>query len=307
MMTGCPIARLIFDERFWPRLRRDDDRVAQLVALLSDGVELPPVKIQKGTGLVLGGWHTVAAYQKLRRDTVPAEVVDVPDEERLLYAYREDATAALPYTTADVRDVARRLYQQRSNGKGANVVELARDLGRARQTVEDWLKDLIEADRERADLARQARTLAVHAFRAGDLSQRRIAELLGVDEKTVRNDAEISIAPHLADERVVESTRSLITWTAGHGATDAERRAAHEWLLERTNPAALHIARYIRALNHTDDWVTSAMRQLESLDSSGLIGVENCEDDDVQQKWRALMTKIDALVTRATQIKERTP
>lgn len=305
-MKEFPIARLVFDEQFWPRIRRDDDRVAQLATLLSDGIELPRVKIQKQTALVLGGWHTVAAYQNLRRDTVPVEVVDVPDDQRLLYAYREDATAALPYTAADVRSVARRLYQQRSNGKGANVVELARDLGRARKTVEDWLQDLIDAEHERDEINRQARALATHAFQAGGLSQRRIAELLGVDKKTVGNDGGIAITPHLADERIVDGARSLIALTAGRGSTDAERRAAQDWLLEQTNPSALHIARHLRALNHALDWVVSAKRQLEGIDTSGLVAASLSTDDTVRQKTSTLIAELHSIVTLTRHIEGRT-
>src|SRR5688572_12379092 len=142
-MREMPIDRLQFDEHLWPRVRRDDDRVAHLADVLTAGGRLPAVKVQRGSGLVLGGWHTVAAYERLQRSAVPVELVDVPASEQLLYAYREDVASALPYSDSDVRSVARRLYAQRSAviGDLPNVTDLARDLGRSMRTVAHWVED----------------------------------------------------------------------------------------------------------------------------------------------------------------------
>ena len=133
---------LTFDPVCWPRLIRDDVHVcSKLADVLRAGQSLPPIKVQRGSNLVLGGWHTVAACRIVGETTYFVELVDLPTEDRLLFAYREDVAAALPYSDADVKSVARRLYEQRScvNGELPNVTTLADDLGRTQQTVARWV------------------------------------------------------------------------------------------------------------------------------------------------------------------------
>lgn len=300
-MKECPIDRLVFDEQCWPRLRRDEDRIAQLAALLADGIALPAVKIQQGSAVVLGGWHTVAAYQRLGRDAVPVEVVKVPDDERLLYAFREDAEAALPYTAEDVRSVALRLYKQRSNGKGANVAELARDLGRARQTVETWLKSLVEAEREQSDRQRQARAVAVHAFLAGGLAQRRVAVLLGVAIGTVFSDAKSGIAEHLTESRIVSEAQSLIHLALGRGATTAEMEAARDWLIGQTDPE--HLERRERA--RVWGAIASEVRDIHERLAALALPESPADWAGCEQARSEIVQTIDPLLTYFGQLKAR--
>lgn len=229
-MPDMPIDRLQFDEQLWPRVQRDAARVAHLADVLISGGRLPAVKVQRGSGLVLGGWHTVAAYQCLERSVVPVELVDIPASEQLLYAYREDVTSALPYSDADVRSVARRLYGQRSasNGELPNVTTLARDLGRSQRTVARWVDDLVAKKQAAVDLKRQARELAVQAFRATGLATRRIAALLGVSQAQVNSDSQVANAVHLSDSAIVAEAQSAIHLALGQGATVAEMEAARD-------------------------------------------------------------------------------
>jgi hypothetical protein len=302
-LAEFPIANLIEDERFWPRVQRSEDRVTYLADVLSAGGILPAVKIQRGTAVVLGGWHTIAAYRRLHRDTVPVETVDIPPADQLLFAYHEDAAAALPYSAADVKSVARRLYRQRSNGQGANVVDIARDLGRARQTVEEWLADLVAADNERERLHRFGRAVAAHALSAARISQRRVGKLLGVSQKTVSNDAGLGITTHFADQSVVDMARGFIAETATRGSTPEERRRASDWLLEQVDPSALHYARQVRALNAALDWTRSAREQLDRIVTTDLVGTASSTSEDIGERRRALLTELEH-IRRRTQIIE---
>jgi hypothetical protein len=294
MKADFPMDRFVFDKRVWPRIDRDAARVAYLADVLTTGATLPPVKVQRGSGLVLGGWHTIEAYARLHRQTVPVEVVDVSDHELLLYAYREDVDAALPYSTADVRSVARRLYQQRSNGRPVNVEALARDLGRARKTVAEWVADLVADDAERESALRTGRAVAARAFIEGaKCSQRRAAELLGVDHRTLgRNGGSATVPQFPTDDHTVEAARGLIAESAGRESTPDERRMALDWILEQTNPEALAITRQSRALSHALEWTGSIIRQLQGIEIPVLAAAGSCPDADVRTKHQALRQQL---------------
>jgi len=298
-----PIARLTFDVSIYPRVDRSEARADHLADVLEAGGQLPAVKIQRGTQAVLGGWHTVAAYQRLGRADVPVEIVDVADADRLLYAYREDAEAALPYTAADVRSVARRLYQQRSNGQGANVDALARDLGRARQTVARWIEDLVAADTEREELGRQARALAVHALIHGaGCSQNRAAALLDVSRQTGASDAHVGIAGTLGDARVVDAAHAVLVQTAARGSLAREREDARDWLIEQIDPPRLRATQRLRALTHVVDWLAAAAEQVAHLAGDALGGSSEADDPPTQEAYARLGQLLAALRDAADRI-----
>jgi hypothetical protein len=234
------IDSLTFDPALWPRVTRDEARIEQLADVLRAGVELPPIKVQKGTTTVLGGWHTAAACRLVGEPSYFVEVVDVPPDERLLYAYREDVTAALPYSDKDTASVAQRLFRQRcTNGDMPNVVQLARDLGRARQTVDRWVADLVEQREKAIALKRAARVVAVQAFQASGLSTRRIEKLIGLSHGQVVSDAQVSIADHLKNSEVVAEAQSVIQLAISGGATVDEVEAARDWIIAQTDPGHL--------------------------------------------------------------------
>ena len=238
-MKRLPLDGLVFDDAVWPRVHLDEARVQHLADCLRAGQQLPPIKVQKGTSVVLGGRHTVSACRVVGEPTYFVEIVDVPPDERLLYAYQEDFAAALPYSDADVRSVAERLYQQRCvDGELPNVVAIAKDLGRSRQTLDDWLRELVKAREIEIAIMRAARAVAVQAFLAVGLSVRRIA-VFALSKSQVSRDAEISIAGHLKDSKIVAEAHSLIHLAIGHGATVAEVEAARDWLIGQTDPEHL--------------------------------------------------------------------
>jgi len=304
-MGAIALDTLTFDPALWPRLKRDPARVAHLVDVLEAGGTLPAIKVQEGTTLVLGGWHTAEACRRIGYVEYLVEFVDVPAADRLLYAYREDMTAALPYSPEDTQSVAERLYQQRSNGSTANVTQIARDLGRPEATIRVWLSRQIERDRQRHERERLARALVVAMLIEGpQLSQRRIAELLGVSLGTVSSDRNIAGAEHvITDDQVVSIARSLLAETAGRGSTEAERHAAADWLLAKLNPVALATARRHRAITDVSSWVGAVRRQLGALNISDLSG---CGDDPaVQHDREVVLADLAAIQEAVTEIQRR--
>src|SRR4029453_15789101 len=100
--TTIAIDALVCDPAIWPRLARSPERIAQLANLLEEGIQLPPVKVERQSRRVLGGWHTLAAYESRHETVVPIEWIDFPEDSpsgtALLFAYHVDVDAALPYT-----------------------------------------------------------------------------------------------------------------------------------------------------------------------------------------------------------------
>ncbi len=260
------IDSLTFDPALWPRVSRDEARVEHLADVLRAGQELPPIKVQKGTTTVLGGWHTAAACRLVGEPSYFVEVVDVAPDDRLLFAYREDVAAALPYSDKDTASVAGRLFDQRcTNGDMPNVAQLARDLGRAQQTVDRWLADRIEKREKAVALKRAARVLAVHAFQATGLSIRQIGTLIGVEKSQVSRDTQLSIAGHLKDSEIVAEAQSVIQLAISGGATVADVEAARDWIIAQTDPGHLERRERRRAWSNAASEIGDVRERLQAL------------------------------------------
>ena len=233
-----PLDTLVLDEKLWPRLWLDEDRVEHFVHLLAQGVELPPIKAAKNSLVVLGGWHTLHACQRAGRGEYPVEIVDVPEEDHLLFAYRDDMEAALSYSDTDVASVACRLYEQRdaaANGDGVNVAEIARDLQRSPRSVARWVHDLVEKSAERKARTRAARELAAQALLGIGVSKRKAARLLGVSEGQVRSDCQVAVTTHLGDEATVAAACALVEGAPGLRAHEAGQALA--WIAAQCDAA----------------------------------------------------------------------
>jgi transcriptional regulator with XRE-family HTH domain len=221
-----PIASLVLARAVYPRRDWEFNRVDSLVDVLEAGTQLPPITVQRGTGVVLNGWHRVKAYEALARTDIPVEEVDVADEDLLSFACRQDDAAALPYTQEDRKDVAGRLYYA-----GHDIAAVARVMHRSRQTVERWLHEDIARGAAGRRHEKAVRAVVVHALTGIGWSQRQIASRLGISQMQVRRDAQMSITSHLADEDqddLVDDARAAL---ARIGQDDQTvRQASLDWL-----------------------------------------------------------------------------
>jgi ParB-like chromosome segregation protein Spo0J len=234
-----PITSLVFSPAVYPRRHYSEERVEMFVDLLEAGTQLPPITVQRETGVVLAGVHRMKAYQRLERGSIPAVEVDVADEDLLTFAYQQDDMAALPYTLPDQQDVARRHYES-----GKNIATVAELVHRPRQTIERWLQREIAQATAYTERAQAVRAVVVQALSASGYSQREIAPLLGVSQATVNRDAQLSIANHLADANIdddatdepgkVVDDASGRLWdlrrNAQHAQVTARVEAAQQWL-----------------------------------------------------------------------------
>jgi len=284
-MTTLRINELVFDDTCYPRVRRDDARVKQLADLLEAGAELPPILVDKDTLVVLGGWHTVGAYEARDAATVPVKYVTIRDDDRLLFAYQQDVSAALPYQDVDVRKVARLEYDRRCRNGGATVDQIATALGRPLSTVHRWIADLVERKEQEREQQRNVRVVVVQAFLAVGVRPQQIAGFVGVTERQVRSDSQVGITSHLNDSRIVSAAQSQIHLALGQGATRDEVDRATEWLLAQTQPELLAQARATRAANTIE---SDLVRTLEFLRHAAAVDLPPMVD-----RYTALIQPID--------------
>ena len=78
-----PIATIIQDRAVWPRADYDADALARY----RDCPEaLPPVRVDRATGVLLDGFHRVRVHQEAGAETVPVVFEDCPPERQLARA-----------------------------------------------------------------------------------------------------------------------------------------------------------------------------------------------------------------------------
>jgi hypothetical protein len=246
-----PLKSLVLDKTLWPRIDLDEDRVNHFVHLLEAGVALPPIKAQRNSLVVLGGWHTYHACLRAGRDEYLVDLVDVSDEERLLFAYNDDVAAAMAYCDADVESVACRLYAQRAanlaNGELVNVAALARDLQRPQRTVARWVEDLVDEAEAARDRARVARELAVHALLATGRSKRKVATLFEISEMEVRRISQVAILSHLNSDPTIQEARQILRALSRDGIAEPDVEQALDWITEQEEALLSQAGAEVRA------------------------------------------------------------
>ncbi len=79
--NGCatfPIRDLVLIPELTPRDRLNEETI---IRYMESFPALPPIRVQKGSGVVVDGYHRVEAAIRLGLEEVPAEVEAIPDEE----------------------------------------------------------------------------------------------------------------------------------------------------------------------------------------------------------------------------------
>jgi hypothetical protein len=302
------VATLQFDERVWPRLARNTDRVVQLADRLEAGEKLPALKVDRKTRCVLSGWHTAAAYERRGQNEVPVEWVKLDDDPAaaLRFAYHVDDKAALPPTDADVRSVAKRLYELAINGNEEtepNVSAIAKELGRPRRTVDGWLEDLVRQRQEQIRLFKSARVVAVHAYLKTGLSQRNVAESFGISKTEVVRIGDLAITDHFEQPQVIDRALTLIAVASGR--TPEEAKAARDWVTEQTDPEQLRAQKASRVLAHIDGTLSTERAALQRIDLASIPSLEGLRYGLIESRQRQILESVDQIVTICHDIRRR--
>ncbi len=148
---------------------------------MRDGFEIDPIEVQIHPDedckyRILDGAHRFAAYKQIGATEIPLYIITLNSVDPLLYAAQK-AIGPLQLSESEARETSRRAYQ---NNPRLSSVEIGRAVGRSRQTIDLYVADL----RAVAGVETGIRLFGLH--RPG-LSQDRIAKIMGVDQKTIRN------------------------------------------------------------------------------------------------------------------------
>jgi hypothetical protein len=178
MTIQMPVSDVRFVKELYPRLKPLDD----VVERYRDALEsLPPIVIARD-GVLVDGYHRWQAHVREGSETIAAEDLgNLTDAEIRRESIQRNASHGQQLSQADKKRLAGALWRDFSDFKPAErVKEIAGLLAVSESVVRDkWTKDARQAEeRETRD-----RAWDLHL---NCLSQRQIAEDLGVDQATIK-------------------------------------------------------------------------------------------------------------------------
>jgi transposase len=189
-MPKIAITDVVFDLDIYPRAAWTEATIERYEENLSAGEVLPPIVLEEGTNRLLDGLHRYKAHQKLGLAEIDVTFDVIPaDTSPKLYAASLSARHGDRMSMSDCKAVAR---EEVSANPDANLAVVARMLGVHVSTLHRWCSDIGEHQK-------QLRQVKAILLVAAGWSQRKAADLLGVDEKTVRNYSQLRDIPHAED------------------------------------------------------------------------------------------------------------
>jgi len=220
---------VVIDPDVYPRSSVSEATVTKYAALMSEGVEFPPIIVERGTGRLLDGMHRHRAYEHSGVAMPEPEAHDIPEgSTALAYAALLNQGHGLPMRESDLRDIALDLFS-----KGATVAEAARHIGVPRTTVNDWVAPLLERRRAEEQRLRDVRNIGFRLLAEAGWTQQRIADHHGVGQSTV---AEI-----IGSDGFVAADNAALVWEAVATYSPIEPAVpgiADKWL----NPSKPHVS-----------------------------------------------------------------
>lgn len=166
------ISEIIIDENIYPRTSLCMETVERYREAIESGVKLPEIIITPDNRL-LDGRHRLEAHKLAGIDEVEVFVIESadPDVDSVTYNLRHGR----PLTREEIKAAARRWYRK------IPVQQIAETLGVTRQTVQNWVADLVK---EKEETREKIREKALE-MRAEGLTQEEVAEKLGVPQQTI--------------------------------------------------------------------------------------------------------------------------
>jgi hypothetical protein len=168
------IDEIRFDKESYPRDGFDNETVNSYMLNLD---KLPPIVVTKDKILV-DGYHRLLAHRLAGSAEIEVEVVDVPQDQILLEATRRNSLHGKQLTRAEKQRLARHFYKSNH----LTLSEISNVLAVSQGTLSNWLKDLINQEKEELkkqiiDLYLQCYTQEEIANKVG-ISQGRVAQII---------------------------------------------------------------------------------------------------------------------------------
>ncbi|MEW6698747.1 MAG: helix-turn-helix domain-containing protein, partial [Bacillota bacterium] len=166
------ISEIIIDENIYPRTSLCVETVERYLEAIESGVKLPEIIITPDNRL-LDGRHRLEAHKLAGVDEVEVIVKESedPDVDSVICNLKHGR----PLAKEEIKAAARRWY-----GK-MPVQQIAETLKVTRQTVQNWVADLVK---EKEETREKIREKALE-MRAEGLTQEEVAEKLGVPRQTI--------------------------------------------------------------------------------------------------------------------------
>ncbi len=265
---------IVFDISIYPRGEWAARTVERYSEALSAGEVLPPIVIEEGTNRLLDGLHRWKAHQQVGKDTIEAEVHEVPaGVPAKLYAASLSARHGDRMTGDDLKHVAREVVAANAE---FSMQTVARLLGVGRDTVGRWVGDI--TDRRQA-----VRRIQSHLLVGLGWSSRKTGAHLGISHTQVARDVESDIACHL-DDLLCDALEGLPDECKAVADEMRERLVFGRWTAEEQDLLASIRAGQTVVVNyhrHGDlvAWATSA-GLFERVDRKSVWGNPFVLDDD---------------------------
>lgn len=171
MTREIPINGVVFREDLYPRFEPDQALIQKYAYCLE---QLPPIKVNQNM-ILIDGFHRWKAHQLEKKETIKAEVIELPSEEALMImAFKTNSTHGQQLTPEEKQKFARKMYGVISDK------EIIETLSINEKTYSRWTT----TQRENTKKERDATMLDLY-LRCW--TQREIADEVGADQKTVCN------------------------------------------------------------------------------------------------------------------------
>jgi hypothetical protein len=166
------ISDLKVDKNLFIRSGLSEDAVQRYMELYQSGRE-KALKIQKGTNIVVDGWHRLEAARRLDLKDVLVEVVDVEDRELRALAYKCNRAHGVPLSREERNKLIVDLYYKDNK----TPVQIEKLVGLS----ERWIREIIRAG-STSETNKTVDKLAVARLILGGEKQEDVAEKFGVSQ-----------------------------------------------------------------------------------------------------------------------------
>jgi hypothetical protein len=156
------------------------DHVRFLQGLVSNGVELPPIKIAKGSMDLIDGRHRLAAYINLGHTKVACdEEVYTSKDAMILAALKANVGGSLPPNQHDISHTVECLLAEKLS-RSVIIQQISEQVGFPPKLVRRYLDDI------QSRVADRRKTEAVSAIASGGMTLIQAAEEYSVDVESLK-------------------------------------------------------------------------------------------------------------------------
>jgi len=175
---------IVYREDLYPRFQPDQATIQKY----SDSTDyLPPIKINQNN-ILIDGFHRWKGFLLAGKNEIPVELIQTESEKELKrLAYQLNSNHGLQLSSDEKKRYAQEMFGEMSINSLCDV------LGVSKRTVETWTQTQRKAAKQERD--RRIVDLYLKAWN----SQESIAEILGVDQKTITNIIDVRKKRNIAE------------------------------------------------------------------------------------------------------------